>query len=108
MWLLIQERDRRRRQEAVMADRTRGLLRGALARHVPGTPVWVYGSLVKAGRFHEWSDVDIAVESLPEGMTLEYLQSLLSAEVGREVDVCRLDRTRLRPVIEREGERWIG
>jgi predicted nucleotidyltransferase len=68
----------------------------------------VYGSPVKAGRFREWSDVDIAVESLPEGMTLEYLQSLLSAEVGREVDVCRLDRTRLRPVIEREGERWIG
>ncbi len=70
--------------------------------------MWVYGSLVNAGRFHEWSDVDIAVESLPQGMTLEYLQSLLSAEVGREVDVCRLDRTRLRSVIEREGERWIG
>jgi hypothetical protein len=41
-------------------------------------------------------------------MILEYLQSLLSAEVGREVDVCRLGRTRLRSVIEREGERWTG
>jgi hypothetical protein len=50
----------------------------------------------------------VAVESLPPGMTLEYLQSLLSAEAGREVDVCRLDRTRLLPVIEREGERWIA
>jgi hypothetical protein len=65
--------------------------------------VWVYGSLVKPGRFHEWSDVDVALESLPAGKTLEYLQSLLSADVGREVDVCFLDRTRLRPVIEREG-----
>ena len=45
---------------------------------------------------------------LPAGASLEYLQSVLSDEIGREVDVCLLDRTRLRPVIEREGERWIG
>jgi predicted nucleotidyltransferase len=70
--------------------------------------VWLYGSLVKPGRFHEWSDVDLAFESLPPGMSLEYLQSLLSADVGREVDVCLVDRTRLRATIEREGERWIG
>jgi predicted nucleotidyltransferase len=108
MWLLIEERERRRRRDAQLADRTRGLLRAALAAHVPGTPVWVYGSIVKPGRFHEWSDVDLALESLPRGMSLEYLQSLLSADVGREVDVCLLDRTRLRAVIEREGERWIA
>ena len=72
------------------------------------TSVWVCGSLVKSGRFHAWSDVDGAVESLPAGMTLEYLQSLLSAEVGREFDVCRLDRTRPRPVVEREGKQWIA
>lgn len=108
MWLLAEERDRRRKRDAALADETRAAVRTALARHVPGTPVWVYGSLVKPGRFHEWSDVDVALESLPVGMTLEYLQSLLSADVGREVDVCLLDRTRLRPVIEREGERWIA
>ncbi|MEI6257522.1 MAG: hypothetical protein WCQ77_12850 [Planctomycetota bacterium] len=50
----------------------------------------------------------MALESLPDGMTLEYLQSLLSADVGREVDVCLIDRTRLRPVIEGSGERWIA
>ena len=108
MWLLASERERRRRDDAILADRTRGLLRAALARHVPGTVVWVYGSLVKPGRFHEWSDVDVALESLPAGMTLEYLQSLLSAGVGREVDVCLIDCTRLRPVIEGSGERWIA
>lgn len=108
MWLLREERERRRRQDALLADNTRGLLRAALERHVPGTAVRVYGSLVKQGRFHEWSDVDVALESLPAGMSLEYLQSLLSADVGREVDVCLLDRTRLRTVIEREGERWIA
>jgi uncharacterized protein len=108
MWLLAEERERRSKRDTALADRTRALLRAALARHVPGTTVWVYGSLIKPGRFHEWSDVDIAVESLPVGMSLEYLQSLLSADVEREVDVCFLDRTRLRPFIEREGERWIA
>jgi len=108
MWLLASERKRRRRDDAILADRTRGLLSVALARHVPGTAVWVYGSLVKPGRFHGWSDVDVALEALPDGMTLEYLQSLLSADVGREVDVCLIDRTRLRPVIEGSGEQWIA
>lgn len=108
MWIMASERERRRRDDAILADRTRGLLHTALARHVPGTVIWVYGSLVKPGRFHDWSDVDVALESLPDGMTLEYLQSLLSADVGREVDVCLIDRTRLRPVIEGSGERWIA
>jgi predicted nucleotidyltransferase len=68
MWLLASERERRKRDDASLADRTRDLLRAALARHVPGTVVWVYGSLVKPGRFHDWSDVDVAFESLPAGM----------------------------------------
>lgn len=108
MWLLIEDRERCRRRDARLADHTRELLRAALGRHAAGTAVWIYGSLVKPGRFHEWSDVDLAFESLPPDMSLEYLQSLLSADVGREVDVCLVDRTRLRSVIEREGERWIG
>ena len=68
MWILASERERKRRDDAILADRTRGLLRAALARHVPGTVVWIYGSLVKPGRFHSCSDVDVALESLPAGM----------------------------------------
>ena len=41
MGLLIEERDRRLRREAALAERTRALLRAVLARHVPGTAVWV-------------------------------------------------------------------
>ncbi len=108
MWLLAEESERRLRRDAALAAHTRDLLEAALRRHVPGVAVWVYGSLVKPGRFHDWSDVDVALESLPAGMTLEYLQSLLSADVGREVDVCLIDRTRLKPVIEGSGERWIA
>lgn len=102
------QRERRRCDDAALAVRTRILLRDALARHVPGMVVWVYGSLVKPGRFHGWSDVDVALEALPHGVTLEYLQSLLSADVGREVDVCLVDRTRLQAVIKGSGERWIA
>ena len=108
MWLLAEEHERRQRRDAALAARTRERLCAVLARHLPGTAVWVYGSLVKPGRFREWSDVDVAFESLPPALSLEYLQSLLSAEVGRSVDVCLFDRTRLRSVIEREGERWIA
>lgn len=108
MWLLAEHRRAMARRDAALAARTRELLQAALARHAAGTAVWVYGSLLKPGRFREWSDVDLAFETLPAGANLEYLQSMLSDEVGREVDVCLLDQTRLRPVIEREGERWIG
>jgi len=108
MWLLAIERERRQRVDEAIATRTRDLLRAALARHISETPVWAFGSLVAPGRFHEWSDVDVALEWLPSGMTLEYLQSLLSADVGREADVCLINRTRLKPTIERSGERWIA
>jgi predicted nucleotidyltransferase len=69
--------------------------------------MWVYGSILHEDRFHPASDVDLAVERLPVGMTLDFLQSLVSRDIGREVDVCLLERTRLRPRIEAEGERWI-
>lgn len=108
MGLLAEHRRAMACRDVALAARTRELLQAALARHAQGTAVWIYGSLVKPGRFHEWSDVDLAFETLPAGESLEYLQSALSDEVGREVDVCLLECTRLRPVIEREGERWIG
>ena len=89
-----------------MVEEARHKLGEALGRHVPGVAVWVYGSLVKPERFNEHSDVDLAVSELPPGMTLEYLQSLLSRDVGREVDVCLLESTRLKDCIQREGELW--
>jgi predicted nucleotidyltransferase len=107
MSLLAEHRARVRRDNAALCRRTRVLLRHALARHLPGVPVWVYGSILREDRFHPASDVDLAVERLPVGMTLDFLQSLVSRDIGREVDVCLLERTRLRPRIEAEGERWI-
>jgi hypothetical protein len=64
VWLLVEEREQRRQIDTIRAESTRAALRAALARHVPGVAVWGYGSLVKSGRFHEWSDVDLALKSL--------------------------------------------
>jgi len=108
MSLLAEHRERVRRDNAALCRHTRALLRESLARHLPGVPVWVYGSVLHEDRFHPASDVDLAVEWLPVGMTLDYLQSLVSRDVCREVDVCLVEHTRLRPRIEAEGERWIA
>jgi predicted nucleotidyltransferase len=104
--LLKQESERRSAADERERLHVRECLAAALGRlKVPG-PVWVYGSLVKPGRFGGDSDVDLAFESLPADTSLYLLQSLLSEAVGREVDVCLLGETRLRDKIVTEGERW--
>jgi len=105
--LLQQETERRNAADERERLRTRERLAAALARFKTRGPVWVYGSLVKPGRFGGDSDVDVAFESLPADASLYLLQSLLSEAVGREVDVCLLGETRLRDKILKEGERWI-
>lgn len=107
MTLLEEHRRWKHRQAAARFQSARVLLRGALARHLPGTRVWLYGSLLDLDRFGDGSDVDLALSRVPEGLTLEYLQSLLSSEVGREVDVCLIDKTRFREQIMAGGESWI-
>ncbi len=97
----------REEQRRRFEDDVRTLLRGALEDLCPGGVVWIYGSLAKPGRFRHCSDADVAFETLPAGLTLEYLQSVLTERTGVEVDVCLLERTRLREEIQRTGERWI-
>lgn len=108
MTTLLQELERTRARERetlrlVVRDRLRAALR---AVYPAGTQVWVFGSLVRAGRFDESSDVDVAVAAPPAGRSLFWLQGELEARVGLAVDALLLDETRLRPKIEREGELW--
>lgn len=85
----------------------RGRLRQALAALLPvGSEVWVFGSILRPGKFREDSDVDIAVESLPPGMSEAWLQYQLALRIDRGVDVLNLHETGLRARIEREGEKW--
>ncbi len=102
----MNEERARRREEARRLTRER--LRLALADLLPpGSEIWVFGSIVKAGRFREDSDVDVAVERLPPGLTEAWLQYELALRLDRSVDVLNLGETGLRDRILREGEKWI-
>lgn len=109
MDLLLQHLDRIADEDEAFRLDVRRRLESALHRLLPGIVVWVYGSLTRPGRFHrESSDIDLALESLPDvGPGLYLLQSLLSAATGVPVDICLLGETRLEPEIRSTGERWM-
>lgn len=104
---LLQERDRARPaiREALRA-RVRAELRSHLSELLPGTTVIVFGSLAQAGRFHEQSDIDIALAVEPPGLTRYGLTSELMERTGRLVDVVLLGECRFAEKIRREGEAW--
>lgn len=93
------------RRAACERDRlvVRERLAAALAEFLPrGSRGWVYGSLVEPGRFREWSDVDLALEGDPPGMSIDLLASLLAERCGRSIDICLIDETRLAAAIRTE------
>ncbi len=81
-------------------------LRDSLREFFPAQPVTVFGSLVKPGRFSEASDIDLAIEREPAGMTICQLTSLLGERLGRRVDIVLLSECRFRDRILREGKVW--
>jgi predicted nucleotidyltransferase len=99
------ESEKYRRREA-LREEVRRRLRTALSEFVPAQRAIVFGSLVKAGRFSETSDVDVALETEPAGMTTYQLTSLLGERLGRRVDVVLLSECRFRDRVLREGETW--
>ena len=109
MTTLLQQRDlarQRRRGQVYEETRRRLKEKEALAELLPGQPVIVFGSLTRRGVFHDASDVDLALEREPTGISSGQLMSELTERLGRPVDVILLDRCRLRDRIRREGEVW--
>jgi predicted nucleotidyltransferase len=106
---LLQTRDltRRRRRLKALADARRDL-RSALAHLIPGSRVILFGSLTKPGVFNDRSDVDLALETEPAGMSLYQLIGQLAEAMGRPVDVVLLSECRFRQKILREGEVWTA
>ena len=83
-------------------------LRQAQREHLAGQAMWVYGSILDRGKFRRHSDIDVALERSPEGVSLYALQSLLTEATGHAIDISLLDETRLRRKIEMSGQRWTG
>ena len=106
MTLLEQmERQRYQNRERLRCEERRHL-REVLDQTIPGLRVFVFGSLVKPGRFTEESDIDLALEFEPPGMTVYQLISLLGERMGRRVDVLLLEACRFKDRVLREGELW--
>ena len=104
---LLREREKnrllRRETDAAAARRK---LRDALGA-IPGLDrVVIFGSLARRGAFHSRSDIDVAIEKEPPGMTRYQLAARLEEAMGRPVDVVLLGETRLRDKILCEGETW--
>ena len=104
--LLQRREDARRRRRAALCAETRRRLRSALAELLPGSRVIVFGSLTRPERFHEDSDVDVALIEVPEGLDELRLMAELEERLERPVDVLRLSQCRFRDKIMREGEVW--
>lgn len=105
---LLREREARKtreREEARLAIRQR--LRETLQSLCPGQKVYVFGSLARPFQFHHASDVDLALEQLPPGISQYGLSGLLEEELGRPVDLLLLGETRLRHKILSEAEPWM-
>lgn len=66
---------------------------------------YLFGSLVKAGRFHEGSDVDVAVTDV-EPEAFFGLMGALSLALGRDVDLVDLRRCHFAQRIRAEGVLW--
>ena len=101
-----------RRREAREAERQRWLerVRQAVSRLAPDHPgvqrVYLFGSLVTAGRFRPDSDIDVAVEcDTPEGESAFW--RALEQALERDVDVRPLSGT-IAEVAAREGEMVYG
>ncbi len=106
MTLLQQmERDRLQQRERLRTQ-VREQLREVLHQIIPGQRVILFGSATKPNAFRETSDIDLALEEEPPGMSLYQITSLVSERMGRPVDILLLGETRLRDKIRREGELW--
>ncbi len=67
--------------------------------------VYVFGSVADAGRFDNYSDVDVAVERISAEGFFD-LMAALSAELGRDIDLVELDKCHFAHRIRQRGIRW--
>ena len=66
---------------------------------------YVFGSLAKAGRYHEKSDIDVAVCWPGQGSFFD-LAAEVSRRLGQDIDILPLDKIPFADKIRREGIKW--
>ncbi len=80
----------------------------ALRELLPNEKAILFGSLVRPGKFHENSDIDIALFQPPANGTEYGLQALLEETLHRRVDIVLLPHCRFRDKILKEGIPWTS
>jgi hypothetical protein len=76
-----------------------------LSEDVPFKDAYIFGSLSRAFKFFEDSDIDIGFTGLSDGDFFKAI-SFISREIGRDVDVIQLEGQRLAGKIKKEGIKW--
>ncbi|MBI4575122.1 MAG: nucleotidyltransferase domain-containing protein [Planctomycetes bacterium] len=104
------EAERQRRAEACAAAcRAAERCARILAEEFDARRVWLYGSALCPERFHDGSDIDLAVDRFPDR---GYFRALarLAREAGRPVDLVPLDEAwpSVRDRIQDEGLLLLG
>ena len=66
----------------------------------------LFGSLTRQGVFNDASDIDLALEAEPAGVSSGRLMSELTERLGRPVDVVLLSACRFSDRIREGGETW--
>lgn len=100
-------REKRQRNEALRQstlERIDAALRRLRERYT-WKEIYVFGSVLRPGRFSPESDVDFAVLGLPKH-DLYRLVGELSDALERPVDVVVLEESRMAHSIRRKGIRW--
>ena len=106
---LLQLRDQQQQDERIsLRLEVREQLGHCLHRLMAGHRIWLFGSLLQPGTFNAASDIDLAIETLPTGMSIYTLTALLEEDMQRPVDVVELPNSRLRRKIMATGETWIA
>jgi predicted nucleotidyltransferase len=96
---------RLKRREVLRAE-VRRELREALNHLLPSEDVIVFGSITEPYKFHDRSDVDIALYREPPSSSLYRLLAQLNERLARPVDLVILHETRLKDKIIQTGEVW--
>lgn len=108
LWIesLKAKRESREKERRAILQQVQTALK-TLAKDYSWDDIYIFGSLLKEGRFGGKSDVDIAIKGLNKFKHFSFVGEI-SALLGREVDVIRLEDCHFSDSIISGGMRWIS